>query len=95
MHPEENRLNTFPAFLELAQTIVNIVPHMYSLLPVPEGACRPEPFHRAQSFISATSLFRNKTPQLLLVSLIGSLHLLCRCGQRILSRSETLVTNMS
>jgi hypothetical protein len=45
MYPKEDRSKTFPAFLELAQNLVDIVPHMYSLFPLPEGACRPTLFH--------------------------------------------------
>ena len=93
MHPEENRLNTFPAFLELAQTIVNIVPHMYSLLPVPEGACRSELFH--PDFHFSNILVSQQDPTVVTGVVDWELHLLCRCGQRILSRSETLVTNAS
>lgn len=44
-HPKEDRSKTLPAFLELAQTLVDIMPHMYSLFPLPEGACRPALFH--------------------------------------------------
>jgi hypothetical protein len=45
MHPDENRSRTLPAFVELVRTLVDIVPHMYSLFPLPEGACRPALFH--------------------------------------------------
>ena len=45
MHPKEDRSKSFPAFLELAQTLVDIVPHMYSLFPIPDGACRPALSH--------------------------------------------------
>jgi Ser/Thr protein kinase RdoA (MazF antagonist) len=45
MHPKEDRSKTFPAFLELAQTLVEIIPHMYTLFPVPESACRPALAH--------------------------------------------------
>ena len=45
IHPNEDRSRTLPAFVELAQTLVDIVPHMYSLFPLPEVACRPALFH--------------------------------------------------
>ena len=45
MHPDEDRSRTLPAFVELAQTLVDIVPQMYTLFPLPEGACRPALFH--------------------------------------------------
>jgi hypothetical protein len=44
-HPKEDRSKTLPAFLELAQTLVDIMPHMYSLFPLPEDACHPALSH--------------------------------------------------
>ena len=45
MHSKEDRSKTLPAFLILAHTLVDIIPHMYSLFPLPEPACRPALFH--------------------------------------------------
>lgn len=45
MHPKEDRSKTLPAFLILAHTLVDIIPHMYSLFPLPELGCRPALFH--------------------------------------------------
>ena len=45
MHPKEDRSKTLPAFVELAETLVSIVSHMYSLFPLPDAACRPALFH--------------------------------------------------
>ena len=60
MHPEENRLTTLPAFVELAQTLVDIVPHMYLLFPLPEDACRPALFH--PDFHSSNILVSQEDP---------------------------------
>jgi len=60
MHHEENRSKTLPAFVELAQTLADIVPHMYSLFPLPEGAYRPALFH--PDFHSSNILVSQEDP---------------------------------
>jgi hypothetical protein len=41
MHPTEDCSKTLVAFLELAQTLVQIVSSLHLLFPLPEPACRP------------------------------------------------------
>jgi hypothetical protein len=44
-YPQEDRSKTLPAFLQLARILVQVIPHMYSLFPLPQGACRPAMSH--------------------------------------------------
>jgi hypothetical protein len=61
MYPSEDPAKTFPAFLELAQTLADdIIPHMYAPFPLPELACRPAlshaDFHSSNILVSNDDL---------------------------------------
>jgi hypothetical protein len=61
MHPSENLATTFPAFLQLARTLADdIIPHMYTLFPLPNIACRPALSH--PDFHSNNILVSNDNP---------------------------------
>lgn len=61
MHPSENLATTFPTFLELARTLADdIIPHMYTLFPLPNIACRPALSH--PDFHSNNILVSNDNP---------------------------------
>jgi hypothetical protein len=61
MHPSENLATTLPAFLKLARTLADdIIPHMYTLFPLPNIACRPALSH--PDFHSNNILVSNDNP---------------------------------
>jgi hypothetical protein len=41
MYPEESTVQNLEAFTQLAESILEIIPQMYTLFPVPPEACRP------------------------------------------------------
>lgn len=61
MHPAEDRTITLPLFLELTWTLAaDIIPHMYTLFPLPENACRPALSH--PDFHSSNILVSHDNP---------------------------------